>query len=70
METSNDPSEGNKIYGEEDGRSWLDPHHISEKAESREASVLAGSLHMCASLHSYIHIHTRTTCGNAPQPLP
>ena len=60
-EITSDPWEGNKIYRKEDGKSWLDPHHISEKAK-REPSVPAGSLHVRAHTHTHTcthtHIHT------------
>ena len=72
-EITSDLWEGNKIYRKEDGRSWLDPHHIPEKAKSREAS--AGSLcahtctHIHTHMHTYMHTYTHATHGHAPQPL-
>lgn len=59
-EITSDPWEGNKIYRKEDGRSWLDPHHIPEKAKSREASVPAGSLYAHTHAHTYTHTYKHT----------
>ena len=58
-EITSDPWEGNKIYRKEDGKSWLDPHHISEKAK-REPSVPAGSLHVRTHTHTHTHTQSET----------